>query len=173
VRFPYQGRYPPATWPDTLKDDGDDGNVDGAKDGTSSDGCSSGLGAVWVFCLVSGGLSGVIWTPFERKVFLRDAPGLPLAPPWGLGTSGAQGRGRSLLFPFLAWSWIPPSSSDFGTCPGNHSASIFQVYPFAVVQWGLLHLIGGSAPAPEAAGWTTVIVHVASTFLGFAPSSMS
>jgi hypothetical protein len=42
-------------------------------------------GAVWVFCLASGGLSGIIWTPFERKVFLQDAPGLPLAPPWGLG----------------------------------------------------------------------------------------
>jgi hypothetical protein len=80
VSFPYQGRYSPATWPVTLEDNGDDGGVDGAKDGESSDRCSSGSGAVWVFCLASGGLSGVIWTPFERKVFLQDAPGLPLAP---------------------------------------------------------------------------------------------
>jgi hypothetical protein len=31
----------------------------------------------------------------------------------------------------------------------------------AVVQWGLLHLLGESAPAPEVAGWTRVNVHVA------------
>jgi hypothetical protein len=88
VSFPHQGRYSPATRPDTLENDGDNGDVDGAKDGTSSDRCSSGSGAVWVFCLASGGFSGVIWTSFERKVFLRDAPGLPLAPSWGLGASG-------------------------------------------------------------------------------------
>jgi hypothetical protein len=80
VSFPYQGRYFPATRPVTLEDDGGD-------DGAFSDRCSSESGAVWVFCLASGGLSGVIWTLFERKVFLRDAPGLPLAPPWGLGAS--------------------------------------------------------------------------------------
>jgi hypothetical protein len=87
---PLSGRDSPATQADTLEVDGDNGNGNGngAKDGTSSDRCSSGSGAVWVFCLASGGLSGVIWTPFERKVFLRDAPGLPLAPPWGLGASG-------------------------------------------------------------------------------------
>jgi hypothetical protein len=85
VSFPCQGRYTPATLPVTLEDDGD-GN--GAKDGASSDRCSSGSGTVWVFCLASGGLSGIIWTPFERKVFLRDALGLPLAPTWGLGASG-------------------------------------------------------------------------------------
>jgi hypothetical protein len=84
VSFPYQGRYSPATRPVTLEDNGDDGGFDGA----SSDRCTSGSGAVWVFCLASRGLSGVIWTPFERKVFLWDAPGLPLAPPWGLGASG-------------------------------------------------------------------------------------
>jgi hypothetical protein len=86
VSFPYQGRYSPATRPVTLEDDS---GVDGAKDGESSDRCSSGSGAVWVFCLASGGLSGVIWTPFERKVILQDDPGLPLAPPWGLGASGS------------------------------------------------------------------------------------
>jgi hypothetical protein len=59
VSFPYQGRYSPATRPVTLEDDGDDGGVDGAKDGASSDRCSSGSGTVWVFCLASGGLSGV------------------------------------------------------------------------------------------------------------------
>jgi hypothetical protein len=53
--------------------------------------------------------------------------------------------------------------------PRNHLASISQVFPFAVVQWGLLHLLGESAPAPEVTGWRTVIVHVASTFFGDAP----
>jgi hypothetical protein len=43
------------------------------------------------------------------------------------------------------------------------------VYPFAVVQWGLLHLLGESAPAPEVTEWTTVIVYVASTFLEMRP----
>jgi hypothetical protein len=103
VSFPCQGRYTPATWPVTLEDDGDDG--DGDKDGASSDRCSSGSGAVWVFCLASGGLSGVIWSHFERKVFLQDAPGLPLAPSWGLGASGpclgAVGGLRGLPFPNL------------------------------------------------------------------------
>jgi hypothetical protein len=122
--------------------------------------------AVWVFCLASGGLSGIMWTPFERKVFLWDTPGLPLAPPgaW-VPPAPVWGHGRSPLFPFLTWSWIPPSSSDFGSCPENHLASISQVYLFAVAQWGLLRLLGESAPAPEVTGWTTVFVHVASTFL--------
>jgi hypothetical protein len=53
VSFPYQGRYTPATWPVTLEDDGGDG--DAAKDRAPSDRCTSGSGAVWVFCLASGG----------------------------------------------------------------------------------------------------------------------
>jgi hypothetical protein len=90
----------PATRPDTFEDDGDDYDVCGVKDGTSSDRCSSGSGTVWVFCLASGGLSGVIGTPFERKVFLRDASGLPLAPPWGLAASGpCVGAAGGLRFP--------------------------------------------------------------------------
>jgi hypothetical protein len=40
-------------------------------------------------------------------------------------------------------------------------ASVLQVYPFAVVQWGLLHLLGESTLAPEVTGWTMVIVQVA------------
>jgi hypothetical protein len=32
-RFPYQGRYPPATQPDTVEDDGDNNDVDGVKTG--------------------------------------------------------------------------------------------------------------------------------------------
>jgi hypothetical protein len=40
-------------------------------------------------------------------------------------------------------------------------ASIFRVCPFAIIQWGLPHLLGESAPAPEVTGWTTVNVHVA------------
>jgi hypothetical protein len=43
------------------------------------------------------------------------------------------------------------------------------VYLFAIVQWGLLRLLGESAPAPEVIGWTTVIVHVANTFLEMRP----
>jgi hypothetical protein len=160
VRFPYQGRYPPATRPDTLED----GDVDGAKDGTSSDRCSSGSGAVWVFCLASGGLSGIIWIPFERRV----SSGAPLGSLWPL--LGAWVLPAPMYpFPFLAWSWIPLSSADFGTCPGNHSASIFQVYSFAVVQWGLLRLLGESTPAPEVTGWTTVNVHIAMHLLEMRP----
>jgi hypothetical protein len=83
-RFPYQGRFPPSTRPDAVEDDG----VDGDEDGMFSDKCISGSGAVWAFCLASGGLSGVIWVPFERRVSFQDAPGLPLGPLWALGTSG-------------------------------------------------------------------------------------
>jgi hypothetical protein len=68
------------TWLVTLEDDGNGGGVNGTKT-VSSGRCSSGSGSVWVFCLASGGLLGVIRTPFERRVFLWGAPGLPLAPP--------------------------------------------------------------------------------------------
>jgi hypothetical protein len=108
---------------------------------------------------------------FREKGFLRGAPGLSLDPPWGLGTSGpcVGAAGALCFFPLIAWSWISPSSADFGTCPGNHSASVFQVYPFAVVQWDLLHLLGESAPALEVAGWTTVNIHVAMHLLEMRP----
>jgi hypothetical protein len=76
VRFPYQGRYPPATQPDMLEDD----DNDGVKDRTSSDRCISGSGSVWVFYLASGGLSGIIWIPFERRV----SSGVPLGSLWPL-----------------------------------------------------------------------------------------
>jgi hypothetical protein len=107
----------------------------------------------------------------REKGFLRDAPGLPLGPLWGLGTSGpcVGAAGGLRFFPFLARSWIPPSSADFGVRPGNHSASVFQVYLFAVVQWGLLHLLGESTPAPEVTGWTTVNVHVTMHLLEMRP----
>jgi hypothetical protein len=75
-RFPYQGRYPPVTQPDTLEDNDDDR----VKDGMSSDRCSSGSGAVWAFCLASAGLLGVIWIPFERRVSF----GTPMASLWPL-----------------------------------------------------------------------------------------
>jgi hypothetical protein len=77
----------PATRTDMLE--GDD---NGVKDGTSSDRCSSGSGAVWVFCLASGGPSGIIWIPFERRVSSRAPLGslwsllgawAPPAPVWG------------------------------------------------------------------------------------------
>jgi hypothetical protein len=101
VSFPYQGRYSPATRPVTLEDD--DGGIDGAKDRESSDRCSSGSGAVWVFCLASGGLSGVFWSPFERKVFPPGRPRSPSGPPLRPGRLRplSGGRGRSPLFPFL------------------------------------------------------------------------
>jgi hypothetical protein len=113
------------------------------------------------------GSFGRLLVSFRKKGFLRDAPWLPLAPPWGLGAFGPCVGPQA--FPFLAWSWIPPCSADFGKCPGNHLASVFQVYPFAVIQWGLLHLLGESAPAPEVAGWTTVNVYVARHLLGMRP----
>jgi hypothetical protein len=59
------------TLPDMVEDD--DNHVDGVKDGTFS-----GSGAVWAFCLASGGLSGVIWFPFERSV----SSGTPLGSLW-------------------------------------------------------------------------------------------
>jgi hypothetical protein len=89
------------TRPVTLEDDG------GGSDGTemvSSGRCSSGSGAVWVFCLASGGLLGVLWTPFERRVFIRGAPGLPLAPPpWGQGAAGPCGGPRAVSVVSLSW----------------------------------------------------------------------
>jgi hypothetical protein len=83
------------TRPVALEDDGDGGGVNGTKT-VSSDRCSSGSGAVWVFCLASGGLLGIFWTPFERRVFLRGAPGLPLAPSWCLGAAGPCGGLRAV-----------------------------------------------------------------------------
>jgi hypothetical protein len=65
---------------------------------TSSDRCSSGSGAIWVFCLASGGLSGVIWIPFERRVSFGGPLGslwlllgawAPPAPVWGPQTAFA------------------------------------------------------------------------------------
>jgi hypothetical protein len=47
--------------------------------------------------------------------------------------------------------------------------SIFQACPFAIFQWGLLHLLGESAPAPVVAGWTTANVHVAMRLLEVRP----
>jgi hypothetical protein len=48
-------------------------------------------------------------------------------------------------------------------------ASIFRVCPFAIIQWGFLHLLGESVPAPEVAGWMTVNVHVAMHLLEMRP----
>jgi hypothetical protein len=101
VSFPCQGRYSTVTRPVTLEDDGDRGGVDGAE-AVSSGRCSSGSGAVWVFCLASGGLLGVLWTPFERKVFSSGVPRVFPWPPLGARVPLAPvgGRGRSPLFPF-------------------------------------------------------------------------
>jgi hypothetical protein len=105
----------------------------------------------------------------SEEGFLPGRPMAPSGPSLGPGRlwplCGAAGGLR--FFPFLAWS--SPSSADFGTCPGNHSTSIFQVYPFAVIQWGLLHLLDEFASAPEVAGWTTVSVHVAMHLLEMRP----
>jgi hypothetical protein len=47
--------------------------------------------------------------------------------------------------------------------------SIFRACPFAIIQWGLLHLLGESAPAPVVAGWTTANVHVTMRLLEMRP----
>jgi hypothetical protein len=100
VSFPCQGRYSPVTLPVRLEDDGDGGGVDDSKT-VSSGRCSSGSGAVRVFCLAPGGLLGVFWTPFGEGVFLRGALGLPW-PPLGAWAplSPVGGHGRSPCFPF-------------------------------------------------------------------------
>jgi hypothetical protein len=168
VRFPYRGRYSPATRPDTL-----------VRSATTSTGSKTGhilMGAAQdqmpfgCFVLRLG--------VFRASLGFLSEEGLPPGRPWASsGPSLGLVRLRPLcwaagglrFFPFLAWSWFSPSSSDFGMYPGNHLTSIFQVYPFAVIQWGLLHLLGESAPAPEVAGWTTVNVHVAMLLLEMRP----
>jgi hypothetical protein len=103
VSFPCQGRYSPVTRPVTLEDDGDGGGVDGAE-AVSSGRCSSGSGAVWVFCLASGGLLGVLWTLFERKVFPLGCPGSSPGPRLGPGCRWPllAAAGGLHCFPFLA-----------------------------------------------------------------------
>jgi hypothetical protein len=76
-----------------------DNDGDGDENGMFSDRCISGSGAVWVFCLASGGLSGVIWVSFERRVSF----GTPLGSLWA---------------PFGAWAppapvWGPRAASAF------------------------------------------------------------
>jgi hypothetical protein len=99
VSFPCLGRYSPVTQPVTLEGNG--GGVDGAE---SSGRCSSGSGAVWVFCLASGGLLGILWTLFERKVFPLGCPGSSPGPRLEPGCRwplwGAAGGLH--CFPFLA-----------------------------------------------------------------------
>jgi hypothetical protein len=113
------------------------------------------------------GVLSCVWGSFGRLLVSFPPSGPSLGPGRLRPLCGAMGGLR--FFPFLAWSGIPPSSADFGTCPGNHLASIFQVYSFAVIQWGLLLLLGESAPAPEVAGWTTVNIHVAIHLLEMRP----
>jgi hypothetical protein len=134
-RFPCQGRCPPLTRPDTIEDDGD-------VDWLFSDRCSSGSGAVWGFCL------GVFRASFgflSKEGFPSGCPWAPSRPLWGLGASGSCVEAALFLIPSLIL--VSTSSADFGACPGNHLASVFQVYPFAVVQCGPLHLLGESIPA--------------------------
>jgi hypothetical protein len=85
------GDAPHQVRPDAVEEVGDviddsDNNVDGDKDGASSDRCIPGSGTVWAFCLASGGLSGVIWVSFERRAPLRTPLGSLRAPfgPWAL-----------------------------------------------------------------------------------------
>jgi hypothetical protein len=100
VSFPCQGRYFPVTRPVTLEDDGNGGGVSDSKT-VSSGRCSSGSGAVWVFCLAPGGLLGIFWTPFGRRVFLRGALGLPWPPLWAWALPAPVGGcGWSLFVPF-------------------------------------------------------------------------
>jgi hypothetical protein len=64
-------------------------NVDRPRSGGFQDQACMGLFVlpygVWVFCLASGGLSGVFWSPFERRVFPPGRPGSPSGPPLGPG----------------------------------------------------------------------------------------
>jgi hypothetical protein len=99
VSFPCQWRYSPVTRPITLVGDG--AGVDGSKM-VSSGRCSSGSGVVWVFCLASGGLLGVFWTPSGRRVF-PGCPGSPLAPPWGLGSACPCGGPQAVSMFSLSW----------------------------------------------------------------------
>jgi hypothetical protein len=77
--------------------DGDDNDVDGAQDESSSDRCSWDQAPFGCF----------IWGPFGRLLvslrkeeFLRDALRLPPARPWGLGTSGpCVGPRAASVFP--------------------------------------------------------------------------
>jgi hypothetical protein len=94
VSFPCRGMYSPVTRLVTLEDDGDRGGVDGAES-VSSGRCSSGSGAVWVFCLASGGLLGILWTPFG------SSPGPPLGPGRCWPLWGAAGGLRCFSFPGL------------------------------------------------------------------------
>jgi hypothetical protein len=102
-RFPYQGRYPPATRPDMVEDDGDNNNVDGVKTGRFLIGAFQVQAPSGHFVLHLGSF-GHHLVSFREKGFLRDTPGLPLGRPWGLGASslcvGAAGGLR--FFPFLA-----------------------------------------------------------------------
>jgi hypothetical protein len=65
--------------------------------------CSSGSGAVWAFGLASGGLSGVIWIPFERRV----PSGTPLGSLWAL--LGAWVPPALVWGPRAAWLFPIPS----------------------------------------------------------------
>jgi hypothetical protein len=102
VSFPCQGRYSPVTRPVTLEDNGDGGGVNDSKT-VSSGRCSSGSGAVWVFCFAPGGLLGIVWTPFGRWVS-SGVPWVSPCPPLGPGLCwplwGAAGGLH--VFPFLA-----------------------------------------------------------------------
>jgi hypothetical protein len=163
VRFPYQGRYSTATRPDTLVMTATTTMMTtstGSKTGHLQDQVQFGC---FVLHLVA----------FQASLGFLSGEGFPLGCPWA---PPGPSFGPGCLWPlcgaeggllFLAWSWFPPSSADFG--PGNHSTSIFQVYPFAVIQWGLLHLLVESAPAPVVAGWTTVNVNVAMHLLEMRP----
>jgi hypothetical protein len=90
VNFPCRGRYSPVTQPVTLEENGDGGGVDGSKT-VSSGRCSSGSGAVWVFCLAPGTSWASLGLLSEEGFFLWGALGLSLAPPSGLGAAGPCG----------------------------------------------------------------------------------
>jgi hypothetical protein len=101
VSFPYQGRYSPATWPVMLEDDGDDGGVDGGKTGCLLIGAVQDQAQFGCFVLQLGVSRASFGLLSRERFFLRDALGLPLAPPWGLGTSYPCGGPQAVsVFPF-------------------------------------------------------------------------
>jgi hypothetical protein len=98
--FPYQGRYPPATRPDTVEDGGDDNDVDGVKTGHFLIGDFQVQAPSGCFVL----RLGVFRASFgflSREGFPPGRPWAPSGPPFGPGRLRplCGGRRRRPLFP--------------------------------------------------------------------------
>jgi hypothetical protein len=91
--------------------DGDDRDVGGAWDGSSSDRCSWEQALFGCFVLWLGALRVSMGFPSEGGTH-QGRPQAPSGPFLGSGRlRPLHGAAGSLcFFPFLAWSWIPPGS---------------------------------------------------------------